>query len=156
VSDAGGGADAVAATLGAFLAASGARSAMAVLDTPTGPALVECDVTNGAFVTEGEEQRPAMPAAPLPLPHLHSFELIEVDAARAEITAPMGAVAHLAGATQELAGTLGGRSVVTAEFATTDPLTPLTIAARPGEPIVLALGEEQFAMPEGWPETPLA
>jgi hypothetical protein len=147
--------DSVAATLAGFLAASGARSAMAVLDTDEGPVLVECDATDGAFVTEGEEARPAMPAAPLPLPHLHSFELIEVDASRAEITAPMGAVAHLAGATAELARTLGGRSVLTAEFATTDPVTPLTIAARPGEPIVLALGEEQFAMPDGWPDKPL-
>jgi hypothetical protein len=146
------GPDAVAATLAAFLAGSGARSAVAVLDTGDGPVLVECDATDGAWVTEGEQPRPATPAAPLPLPHLHSFELIEVDAARAELTAPMGAVAHLAGATQELAGTLGGRSVLTAEFATTDPLAPLTIAARPGDPIVLAIGEEQFAMPAGWPD----
>jgi hypothetical protein len=149
------GPDAVAATLAGFLAGSGARSATAVLDTGAGPVLVECDATDGAWVTEGEEPRPAMPAAPLPLPHMHAFELIEVDADRAEITAPMGAVAHLAGATAELARTLGGRSVLTAEFATTDPVAPLTIAARPGEPIVLAIGEEQFAMPERWPEKPL-
>jgi hypothetical protein len=149
------GADVAAATLAAFLAASGARSATAVLDTDDGPVLVECDTIGGASVTEGELPRPAMPAAPLPLPHLHAFELIEVDSARAEVTAPMGAIAHLAGATLELAGTLGGRSVLTAEFATTDPLSPLTIAARPGDPIVLAIGEEQFAMPPGWPAEPL-
>jgi hypothetical protein len=147
--------DSVAATLAAFLAASGARAATAVLDADGGPVLVECDATDGASVTEGEDARPAAPAAPLPLPHLHRFELIEVDAQAAEITAPMGAVAHLAGATAELAASLGGRSVLTAEFATTDPLAPLTIAARPGEPIVLAIGEEQFAMPDGWPEAPL-
>jgi hypothetical protein len=146
-----GGPDSVAATLAAFLAGSGARAATAVLDTEGGPVLVECDTTEGAFVTEDEDPRPAMPALPLPLPHLHSFPLLEVDAARAQITAPMGAIAHLAGATAELAATLGGRSVLTAEFATTDPVAPLTIAARAGEPIVLALGEEQFEMPEGWP-----
>ena len=145
------GADVAAATLAAFLAGSGARSALAVLDTNAGEVLVECDAREGAWVTEGEHARPAVPAAPLGLPHLHAFELIEVDAERAEITAPMGAVAHLAGATMELAQTFGGRSVVTAEFATTDPLAPVTIAARPGEPIVLAIGEEQFAMPAGWP-----
>jgi hypothetical protein len=144
--------DSVAATLAAFIAGSGARAATALLDTEQGPVLVECDATDGAFVTEDDEDpRPAMPALPLPVPHLHAFPLIEVDAARAEITAPMGAIAHLAGATAELAATLGGRSVLTAEFATTDPVAPLTIAARAGEPIVLALGEEQFEMPEGWP-----
>lgn len=150
-----GGPDVIAATLAAFLSASGGRSATALLETEAGAVLVECDEREGAWVTEGEEPRPAMPAAPLPLPHLHAFELIEVDADRAEITAPMGAIAHLAGATNELAATLGGRSVLTAEFATTDPVTPLTIAARPGDPIILALGEEQFPMPPGWPEKPL-
>jgi hypothetical protein len=149
-----GGPDAVAATLAAFLAGSGARSAVAVVDTGDAePVLVECDATDGGWVTEeGEEPRPAMPALPLPLPHLHTFELIEVDASRAEVTAPMGAIAHLAGATLELAQTIGGRSVLTAEFATTDPVAPLTIAARPGDPILLVIGEEQFAMPLGWPD----
>jgi hypothetical protein len=36
-------------------------------------------------------------------------------------------------------------------FATGDAETPLTIAARRGDPLVLALGEEQFAMGSGWP-----
>ena len=145
------GPDAAAATLAGFLEASGARSVTALLETDAGAALVECDESGGAWVTEGDEPRPAGEAPALEVPHVHAFGLIEVDATRAELTAPMGAIAHLAGATSALAETLGGRSVVTAEFATTDPVSPLTIAARTGDPVILALGEEQFEMPPGWP-----
>jgi hypothetical protein len=42
--------------------------------------------------------------------------------------------------------------VVSVEFATTDVETPLTIAARTGDRLVLGLGpEEQFEMAPGWP-----
>ena len=103
---------------------------------------MECD---SSTAIEGAEH--------LPLPHVHSFPPLEVDAARAEVTGPVGAVAHLAGAVRELAGSLPGRSVLTVEFETTDPQAPLTIAARAGEPVVLVLGEQQFEMPTGWPES---
>jgi len=76
----------------------------------------------------------------------------EVDAVRAEITAPLGGVEHHARAVRELAEAFPGHSVVSVQFATTDPLLPLTIAARAGDPLVLALGEdEQFEMAPGWP-----
>jgi hypothetical protein len=39
--------------------------------------------------------------------------------------------------------------VATVDFPTRDPELPLTIAAREGEPIVLAIGDRQFLLPEG-------
>jgi hypothetical protein len=134
---------AVAATLRAFLAACGAADASALLDRGEAePLLVEVDAAGGAAGAE---------AASLPLPHVHAFAPFEVDAERSEIAAPPGAVAHLAAAVRELAGQLGGRSVLTVRWTTSDPETPFTVAARAGEAIVLALGEEPFAMPVDWP-----
>ena len=53
----------------------------------------------------------------------------------------------------ELAAALGGRNVAMAQFETTNPEAPLAITARAdgSEPIVLALGDEEFPMDPGWP-----
>jgi len=88
---------------------------------------------------------------PLPLPAVRALPPFEVDALRAQITAPLGGVESLARAVRELAGVFPGRSVVTATFATSDPDVPLSLTARAGDPLVLALGEEAFEMPAGWP-----
>ena len=56
---------------------------------------------------------------------------------------------HLAEVVLALARTGGGRSVATVDFSTRDPELPLTIAAREGEPVVLAIGDRQFRLPEG-------
>ncbi len=134
--------EAVAATLRAFLDACGAADASALLDRGEAePVLVEVEAGSGA---ESD-------AATLPLPHVHAFAPFAVDVARSEIAAPPGAVAHLATAVRELAGRLGGRSVLTVRWATSDPEAPFAVAARAGEPVVLALGEEPFAMPSDWP-----
>jgi hypothetical protein len=62
-------------------------------------------------------------------------------------------VAHLAEAVRDLARGLGGRNVAMAQFATHDPAAPLALTARAdgSEPMVLALGEEEFEMEPGWP-----
>ena len=54
---------------------------------------------------------------------------------------------------RDLAAALGGRNVAMAQFATNDPDAPLAITARAdgSEPIVLALGDEEFPMEPGWP-----
>jgi hypothetical protein len=71
---------------------------------------------------------------------------------RAEITSPLGGVEHQARAVLALAEAFAGRSVLSVAFATTDLETPLQIAARAGDPLVLSLGEEeQFEMAAGWP-----
>jgi hypothetical protein len=132
-----------AATLRAFVAAAGAAGAMLVLDLgPEAPPLL-VDVAAGE-VASGEP-------APGPIPHVHPLAPPEVDAERAELTAPMGAIAMAARAVRELAGGYPGRSVLTVQWATTDADVPLTIAARRGEALVIALGEQPFPLPEGWP-----
>ena len=132
-----------AATLRAFVAAAGAAGAMLVLDLgPEAPPLL-VDVAAGE-VASGEP-------APGPIPHVHPLAPPDVDAERAELTAPMGAIAMAARAVRELAGGYPGRSVLTVQWATTDADVPLTIAARRGEALVIALGAQPFALPEGWP-----
>lgn len=81
---------------------------------------------------------PALPAVP-PLPP------IEFDLEEGTIAAPLGAVDALTEAVGAVAAALGGRSVVLALFQTTDDDRPFGIAARSGEPVVLTLGDEQFA-----------
>ena len=53
-----------------------------------------------------------------------------------------------AGGVLALARAFGGRSVATADFATRDPELPVTIAAREGEPLVLAAGDHRFVLPD--------
>jgi SAM-dependent methyltransferase len=79
---------------------------------------------------------------------LGGVDALAVDPATGELSAPLGAVANLAGGVLALARAFGGRSVATAEFATRDPDLPLTIAGREGEPIVVAAGE-QLPYPSG-------
>jgi hypothetical protein len=90
-------------------------------------------------------------AAPLPLGdlrpppasavHLHARD------GEPELHAPVGAIGHLAEALLDLAAALGGRSVATAEWPTSDAHQPLTLAARAGEPVIVALGDEHFELP---------
>jgi hypothetical protein len=96
---------------------------------------------------------PSDAAEPLPLPDVRALPPFEVDAVRAEITSPLGGVERHARAVRELAEAFPGRSVLAVTFATTDPETPLQLAARAGEPMVLALGEEQFQMGPAWPRS---
>ena len=64
-----------------------------------------------------------------------------------ELAAPIGAIANLAEAVLGLARAFGGRSVASAEFATHDPELPMTIVARQGEPLLLAVGDGRFELP---------
>lgn len=92
---------------------------------------------------------PDEPAAPLPLGDLRPppASAVHVHAEAAELHAPVGAIGHLAEALLDLAAALGGRSVATAEWPTADPELPLTLAARPGEPVIVALGDDHFELP---------
>lgn len=148
----------IAATLRKFLARSAATRVVVVLDRGegAGPLLVDCLAGEAVQVSDGDselllEEGEVDGTEPLALAELRPLPPVAVDATRAEITAPLGALAYIAEAVRDLAALLHGRSVVTAEFVTEDDEVPLMIAARTGEPLVLALGEEQFAMPAGWP-----
>lgn len=115
------------------------------------PALIECSAGGDVVITEGERDL-AVPAgqeiavAPLPIPDVRGLPYAEVDAAAGHVAAPVGAIQALVAALEAVAAALPGRSVVTADWPTNDPETPLTIAAREGEPVVLALGEETFGL----------
>jgi hypothetical protein len=148
----------IAVTLRAFVHAAGALQATLLLDqgAEVSPLVVECPAVGPVLLGEGEDvvqlDADLLAAEPLALPDVRPLPPFQVDAVRAEITSPLGGVEHQARAVRALAEAFPGRSVVTVEFATTDPLTPLTIAARGGDPLVLGLGEEeQFEMAPGWP-----
>jgi len=147
----------IAVTLRAFVLAAGARDATLLLDqgAEVPPLVVECPATGPVTLGEGEEvvqlDADRLAAQPLPLPDVRALPPFEVDVLRAEITGPLGGVEHQARAVRELAVAFPGRSALVVTFATTDPETPLQLAARAGDPLVLALGEEQFEMAAGWP-----
>lgn len=147
--------DATVVALREFLHVSGAVEVQAVVDLgDEPPALVTCgrlapiEVVRDAVTVhlphtaELDAEPPSLPAVP-PLPPL------EVDPEEGTVTGPLGGVAAAAQSVLALADVLGGRSVALAFYATTDPEIPLGIAARPGEDVVLTLGEQQFRLPEG-------
>jgi hypothetical protein len=147
----------IAVTLRAFVQASGALEATLLLDQGAELPLlaVECPAVGPVLLAEGEDvvqlDADRLAAPPLPLPDVRALPPFEVDAVRAEITAPLGGVEHQARAVGDVVELFPGRSVLSVVFATTDLETPLQIAARSGDPIVLALGEEQFELPADWP-----
>jgi hypothetical protein len=147
----------LAVTLRAFVSAAGALEATLLLDqgAEVPPLAVRCPAVGPAILGEGEEVVQLdvtwLAAEPLPLPDVRALPPFEVDALRAEITAPLGGIEHQARAVRALAQAFPGRSVLAVTFATSDPETPLQLAARSGEPMVLMLGEEQFQMDAEWP-----
>jgi hypothetical protein len=94
---------------------------------------------------------PEEPVAPLPLGDLRPppASAVHVHAEAGELHAPIGVIGHLADALMDLATALGGRSVASAEWPTADASRPLTLAARAGEPVVVAIGDDQFELPPG-------
>jgi hypothetical protein len=122
------------------------------------PTMVEW-VEGGTFelteagVTEAVDPMALASVVPAVMPDVRPVPptAITVDPDTGELTAPIGALAGIAGALVALAAAFGGRSVATAEFATREPEHPLAIAARPGEPVVAQVGMNTFAFPEGWP-----
>ena len=92
-----------------------------------------------------------VPAPPRTLPDIRPApsSALRADPVTGELAAPIGAIANLGHAVLGLARAFGGRSVATAEFATHDPDLPITIVAREGEPLLLAVGDGRFELPLG-------
>jgi hypothetical protein len=145
------------ATVRAFSERSRAQRVVLLVDlgAERQPAMIDCapggelELTDeGAMwqvpaeVDVGAESRPLPDLRPPPATAL------ALDPRTGELEAPLGAVANLAGAVLALAQAFGARSVATADFATRDPELPLTIAAREGEPIVVAAGDHRFTLPD--------
>jgi len=140
---------AVVATVADFADRTGAERVVALLDSEP-PLMVERLEDGTLHVTEGEATRPAEPdAAPLALPDLRAVppSALSADPETGELAAPLGALQHMVESVMALARVLGGRSVATATFATRDSGTPLTIAAREGEPVVLDIAARHFRFP---------
>lgn len=147
-----------AATVRAFAERSRAERVVLLVDLgeERAPAMIDCAPGGELELTdEGALWRvPAevdVGAEPRSLPDLRPppATALALDPVTGELEAPLGAVANLAGGVLALARAFGGRSVATADFATRHPEMPLTIAAREGEPIVVAAGDHRFELPEG-------
>lgn len=148
----------VVATLHEFLERTGALGATVMLDRgeDTAALVVECR-PEGYRATDAEGEDVTLTEAelaqpPLELPgDLRPLPGISVDGVAGELSAPMGVVEAMGRAVRDLAVHLPGRSALTVEWGSDHPDLPLVIAARPGDRMVLALGDELFEMPAEWP-----
>jgi len=137
------------ATARAFQERSGAIRVVLLLEHEGEPVLVDCDGPT-ITVTQDDQTTPAARTDTPPKP-LHRLtpvpaSAISIDTETGQLSAPLGTIEHLARATLDLATAFGARTVATAEFATRDPQTPITFAAREGEPVLLGAGDEQFEL----------
>ena len=123
----------------------GAEDAPAMLDAAPGGAIELTDEGEAHAVPAGMP----VPAPPRALPEIRPApsSALRADPITGELAAPIGAIANLGHAVLGLARAFGGRSVATAEFATQDPDLPMTIVAREGEPLLLAVGDGRFELP---------
>jgi hypothetical protein len=139
------------ATARAFRERSGAQRVVLLLDLGD-TVMIDCDA-DAAEIIEGEvvERVPstaAVPVAPKSLPEIRPTpaSAIAIDVETGELAAPLGTIDHLADSVKALAKAFGGLTVATAEFQTSDPELPITLAAREGEPVVLGAAGEQYEL----------
>jgi hypothetical protein len=146
------------ATVREFAQRSGAHRVILLLDGGEGQATM-LELAHGEPLELTEDgvtyavDAAAADVAPLPLPELRPAPAtaLAVDPVAGEVAAPLGVLANLGEGLLGLAAAFGGLSVASADFPTRDAEHTITMAARPGEPLVLAVGDQQFAMPDGWP-----
>jgi hypothetical protein len=145
------------ATVRAFTAQAGALRVVLLVDRGDGRAatMLDCDADGALELAEQDSSwrvpaQTPVTAPPRPLPELRPPPptALTIDPDSGELEAPLGVVANLARGVLGLAAAFGGRSVATADFATRDPELPITIAAREGEPLVLAAGDRRFVLPD--------
>lgn len=144
------------ATVRAFAERSAALRVVLLVDHGDAlpPAMLDA-AADGALELTYEGEAHAVPAAfPVPAPPRTLPEIrptpssaMKADPVTGELAAPIGAIANLGHAVLGLARAFGGRSVATGEFATEDPDLPMTIVAREGEPLLLAVGDGRFELP---------
>jgi hypothetical protein len=112
---------------------------------------VEC-ARLGAVVVHDEDGRRELAhdaAAGMPLPELPAMlrlPRLEADPRQGSVAGPLGGLEQLGRAVRDLAALLPGDSVVAADYETTDPETPLGIAGRAGEALVVLIGDEEFEL----------
>ena len=125
---------------------------MSIALDATLPAVVECE-RFGPIVVHEEQGELELPheaadeiALPAELPLLRQLPPFEVDATAGKVAGVLGGLEMLGRALRELAALLPAKSVVAAEYETTDPECVLGLAARRGEPVVVLLGEHEFEL----------
>jgi len=145
--------DPAVAALREFLHATSALEAQGFVDRgEDAPALITVGRATPIEVVDGERTVHLPHAVDLgveapSLPHVPQLPPFEIDPQDGTVSGALGGIQALADAVNALAAALGGRSVALAFFPTTDPETPLGIAARQGEETLLTLGEQQFRFP---------
>jgi hypothetical protein len=116
------------------------------------PAVVECArfgpiVVHEDGATPIELPHDAASDVALPdLPLMRRLPPFEVDPTTGAVAGVLGGLEMLGRAVRDVAGLLPGASVVAAEFETTDPDAPLGLAGRPGEPVLVLLGELELEL----------
>ena len=144
------------ATVRAFAARSEALRVVLLVDLgdEEPPAMLDVSPGGAIELTDEGEAHAVPPEMPVPAPPRALPEIrpapssaLRADPVTGELAAPIGAIANLGNAVLGLARAFGGRSVATAEFATQDPDLPMTIVAREGEPLLLAVGDGRFELP---------
>jgi hypothetical protein len=144
------------ATVRAFAARSEALRVVLLVDLgdEEPPAMLDLAAGGEIELTDEGEAHAVPPGMPVPAPPRALPEIrpapssaLKADPVTGELAAPIGAIANLGHAVLGLARAFGGRSVATAEFATQDPDLPMTIVAREGEPLLLAVGDGRFELP---------
>lgn len=143
------------ATVREYALRSGAQRVVLLVDRgeEEPPLMVEADDEHNVELTDGEQittipaQAPTN-AQPRSLPEIRAIPptAIELNVQTGDLQAPLGAVEHLAETLRGLARAFGNRSVASADFATRDPETPITLAAREGEPVILAAGDYEYTL----------
>jgi hypothetical protein len=136
-----------AATASAFRERAQALRVVLLLDLGR-TVIVDCDATGTEVTDEDAVTAVTTGAAPKPLPDIRPTpaSAISIDTTTGELAAPIGTIEHFAQAITALAQAFGGRTVATAEFATSDPELPITLAAREGEPVVLQAGDAHYQL----------
>jgi hypothetical protein len=144
--------DPVIETLRVFLHDSGAVRVVAVVDADE-PAVVDVgrlapiEVTTDAGMVHLAHAS-ELEVEPLARPRVRQLPPFEVDPLQGTVIGTMGGVDMIADALRELANVFGGASVAMAQFATSAGDTLLTVSARPGEPVLVAIGDDHFELPD--------
>ena len=147
-------AETVAATLLAYVRASGALGATAVVESGT----VDVEADGSASLEPHEsplaEPLDAQTSAPLGIGlAVRALPPFRVDAEAGEVTGAMGALEHLAEGVRAVAAALDEGSVVLVRFPVTDGETDFAVAARAGEGLVVVIGDDQYQMDAQWPDS---
>jgi hypothetical protein len=146
------------ATVRSFAERAGAQRVVLLVDRGAESDALMVDCAAGGAVELTAEGRTwalpadtAVPARPRALPDVRATpaSAVSVDPDAGRISAPIGAMRQLADGLLALARAYGGRSVASAEFATSEPDMSIALAARDGEPLVISAGGRDFELPEG-------